>query len=254
MFRHTGQKRNYKHNLRLATLLCLTAGLVNVGGLLAFNVFTTNVTGHAALLADALSLGQLVTVWHILAWLFLFLAGAFFSGICIRQAGVDRIYSYVVPLIVEITILLVVGFLTPGGSVGIEYLAGTLLFAMGLQNALVSAISGSVVRTTHLTGMFTDLGIDMAEMASDRSKGKASLKKRITLRLVIILSFILGGVIGGFIFLKIGSGTFYIAAAILAFAMFYDIFRVHARRLIHRIVLANTYPRRRRKRHRIEKI
>src|SRR5690606_40963118 len=60
MFRHTGQKRNYKHNLRLATLLCLTAGLVNVGGLLAFNVFTTNVTGHAALLADALSLGQMI--------------------------------------------------------------------------------------------------------------------------------------------------------------------------------------------------
>jgi len=254
MFRHTGQKRNYKHNLRLATLLCLTAGLVNVGGLLAFNVFTTNVTGHAALLADALSLGQMITVWHILIWLFLFLAGAFVSGICIRQTGVDRIYSYAVPLVVEIAILLAVGFLTPGGSVGIEYLAGTLLFAMGLQNALVSAISGSVVRTTHLTGMFTDLGIDMAEMASDRLKGKASLKKRITLRLVIILSFILGGVIGGFIFLKIGSGTFYIAAAILAFAMCYDIFRVHARRLIHRFVLANSYPRRRRKRHRIEKI
>ena len=52
MFHHTGQKRTFIHNLRLATLLSLVAGMVNSTGVLALHTLTTNVTGHYAYFAE----------------------------------------------------------------------------------------------------------------------------------------------------------------------------------------------------------
>ena len=63
-----------------------------------------------------------------------------------------------------------------------ELFAGSLLFAMGLQNSLVSLVSGSVVRTTHLTGTFTDLGIELAQLIQKQKEDTVGLKKRIKLR------------------------------------------------------------------------
>jgi uncharacterized membrane protein YoaK (UPF0700 family) len=40
--------------------------------------------------------------------------------------------------------------------------AALLCMAMGMQNSLVTRLSGAVVRTTHLTGIITDLGIESA--------------------------------------------------------------------------------------------
>jgi uncharacterized membrane protein YoaK (UPF0700 family) len=49
-------------------------------------------------------------------------------------------------------------------------IAGLLLFAMGAQNSLVTRVSQSVVRTTHLTGIFTDLGIELSKMFFQKRK------------------------------------------------------------------------------------
>lgn len=239
MFRHTGLKRSYKQNLRLAVLLCLTAGMVNAASLLSFSVLTTNVTGHAALLAQTLASGEMRAARMVALWLFLFLAGAFFSGLCIHRIGRNKTYVYTVPIIVEIILLVAVaslGDIFDGSIIKTEYFAGSLLFAMGLQNALVSAISGSVVRTTHLTGMFTDLGIDLSLMISSSEKDRTSIKKRIALRVVIISFFLAGGILGGFVFLALGYYTFFIPAGILMFAMFYDAFRIRFRRTVHKII------------------
>lgn len=240
MLRHIGQKRNYKHNIRLAILLCMTAGIVNTAGFLSFNVLTTNVTGHVALLAQRIARGDVEAASTVVFWLALFLAGAFFSGVCIRWTGTDKVYSYTLPIVIEITLLVVVSYLgITQSSYGINtgYFVGCLLFAMGLQNALVSAISGSVVRTTHLTGMFTDLGIDLSELISHRMPSKEKIKKRVVLRLVIILSFIIGGIIGGLVFADLQYYTFLLPAAILILALFYDVFRIRIRKVFHKYVL-----------------
>jgi len=200
MFRHRGRKRNFKHDLRLAVLLCFTAGMVNAAGLFAFSVLTTNVTGHAALLAHKLATGDLQAAWIIVLWLLLFLAGAFFSSFCIEKVGQNKRFAYTLPIIIEIAILLQVGsfghtFNQP--AIKTAYFAGSLLFAMGMQNAFVSAISGYAVRTTHLTGMFTDLGIDLYALISVSHKNVAVVKRKIILRLVIIFFFLAGGIAGG---------------------------------------------------------
>ncbi|WP_343674741.1 YoaK family protein [Chitinophaga sp.] len=235
MFRHLGQKRSFKHNIRLAVLLCLTAGFVNASGFLGFSVLTTNITGHAALLAVKLTEGDLRAVRMVTLWLILFLSGAFCSSLYISKAGRDKPHSYTVPIMVEIVILCLVGYFGytfDNSVVKTEYFAGSLLFAMGMQNALVSVVSGSVVRTTHLTGMFTDLGIDLAAALS---KYPATLHKRIVLRCIIIIFFLLGGVIGGFAFVKFRFHSFYIAAGILIIAMFYDFFRVNFKLMVSKV-------------------
>jgi uncharacterized membrane protein YoaK (UPF0700 family) len=227
MLHHTGRKRSYKHDLRLAVFLCFTAGIVNAAGLFAFAVLTTNVTGHAALLAHKLATGDLRSARMIGLWLILFLSGAFFSSFCIGQL---RKFGYVVPIISEIIILILVASF--GHTFNHEYLAGSLLFAMGMQNALVSTISGNVVRTTHLTGMFTDLGIDLYIIITSYSR---TVRRRIILRLVIIFFFLAGGIAGGYAFMQFRYFTFYLPAVILVIALFYDMFRVRLSLMVHRM-------------------
>lgn len=240
MLRHIGRKRNYRHNLRLAVLLCFTAGMVNAAGFVAFSVLTTNVTGHAALLAHKLVTGDLRSARMVGLWLVLFLAGAFFSSFCTGKIGQNKRFGYVVPIVTEIVILILVGsfgYTFDQSIIKTEYFAGSLLFAMGMQNALVSTISGYVVRTTHLTGMFTDLGIDLYALISAPGKVVAAVRKKIILRLVIIFFFLTGGIVGGYMFLKLSYFAFYLPAAVLVIAMFYDVFRVMFSKMVHRIMI-----------------
>jgi uncharacterized membrane protein YoaK (UPF0700 family) len=82
MLRHIGSKRTYRHNVKLASLLAMTAGFVNAAGFLAFATLTTNVTGYAALFAERMAPGDWAGMRVIALWMFLFLAGAFSSMCC----------------------------------------------------------------------------------------------------------------------------------------------------------------------------
>jgi len=233
MLRHIGTKRNAKHNLRLATLLGLTAGLVNAEGYLGFSVLTTNVTGHAALFAERLAFQDWNTAAVIALWMLLFLAGAFVSSLILSVFGENQRFSYFIPIILEIVLLVICalyGYKYDGMLGSKEYFAGSLLFAMGLQNALVSVVSGSVVRTTHLTGTFTDLGIDLAKLLKVDKARRVELKTKIQLRLYIIGSFMGGAIIGAYQFHRFGFSAFFIPAAILLFTLVYDLLRVRVKR------------------------
>jgi len=96
-------------------------------------------------------------------------------------------------------------------------------------------ISRSVVRTTHLTGTFTDLGIELAQLIVIRDDDKSALKSSIVLKTVIILSFIMGALAGAYAFRFIHFYAFYIPAFILVFALLYDVFRVNVKRYYRKI-------------------
>jgi uncharacterized membrane protein YoaK (UPF0700 family) len=234
MLRHIGIRRSFYHNLRLAILLCLNAGFINAAGFLAFAVLTTNVTGHAALLAVNMVTGKQHSLLVVGLWLFLFLAGAFCSASYIRKIGPNKPHAYTVPIAGIILVLLAVIFLSNDKDTLIksEYFAGSLLFAMGMQNALVSMISGSVVRTTHLTGMFTDLSIDLSALIFQVDPTDAALKRRLLLRSSIILFFLAGGVLGGFCFIRYAYHAFIIPICLLILVLFGDYFRIHLHRLL----------------------
>ena len=98
---------------------------------------------------------------------------------------------------------------------------------MGLQNALVSVISGSVIRTTHLTGTFTDLGIELAQLFSKENKDHSLMISRIKLRLVIIVFFMTGALIGAYLFGVVSFDAFWLPMLLLIYVLLYDIFRIN---------------------------
>ena len=166
-------------------------------------------------------------------WMFLFLAGAFVSSLIVSRVGRNQRFSYVIPILIEISILLAVsffGYRYDQSLVAKEIFAGSLLFAMGLQNSLVSLVSGSVVRTTHLTGTFTDLGIEFAQVLQKNRDDKSALKSRILLRAAIILFFMTGALGGAFLYRRLGFYAFLIPVLFLLITLLYDVLRITVKR------------------------
>lgn len=239
MFRHTGKGRTFKHNLRVAALLSFIAGLVNITGVLSVNVLTTNVTGHFAFFSEELFLKQYWQAAVFLIYIFSFLAGAYLSTFITEfflRRG--RSQSHRISIFIEAVILLVVGltgrYLLARGWNG-HFIAAVLLLAMGMQNSLVTIISDRVVRTTHLTGLFTDLGIELSQLHFYREREQQiKLKRSIRLRLVIILFFFSGCVIGGFLFMHLNWATLVIASGLLIVALVYDTLLLNYYRLLRK--------------------
>jgi len=230
MFRHQGKSRTLKHNLRIATVLSFSAGIVNVTGVLSFNELTTNVTGHFALFINDVANFEFWKGTVYFLYIFSFLFGSFSSSFLIEKYKENkRLNVFVLPTIIEALILISIGLLS--NIIEIEspnLIVCLLLFAMGLQNSFVTKISDAVVRTTHLTGLFTDLGIDISYyFFSKFNKHRKKLKANIKLRIYIISFFFAGGLIGGLLYSKVELklNTLIFAALILLISLFYDDFR-----------------------------
>lgn len=225
MFRHQGTARTLKHNIHIATLLSFVAGVVNVAGFLSAQTLTTNVTGHFAFLMDEVYNLNMYSAFIYLLFIIFFLLGAFASSMMVEyMAQRNRRLIYVVPVVVESMILLAVSLL---GSWWLTYnpntLAFALLFAMGLQNALVTKISNAVVRTTHLTGLFTDLGIELSQLFFyHKPHQRTELLGSIGLRVAIIGSFFAGGVLGAILYSQIGLLVLSGAAGLLLLGLVAD--------------------------------
>ena len=227
MFTHQGKSRTLLHNLRIATFLSLVAGIVNVVGFLAIRQLTTNVTGHFALFMLDFSITDFWQHAIYLFYIFWFLMGAFTSSFLIEQyKSTKRLNVYVLPIMIESIILSSVA-ISSNFNVHINpnLIACSLLFAMGLQNSYVTRISNAVVRTTHLTGLFTDLGIELSQLLFPKAHPKRDkIKARVKLRIYIIAFFFLGGLIGGFFYSQLGFklNTLFIAVFILLVSVIYD--------------------------------
>jgi uncharacterized membrane protein YoaK (UPF0700 family) len=117
-----------------------------------------------------------------------------------------------------------------------EMFAGSLLFAMGMQNALVSIVSGSVVRTTHLTGTFTDLGIELAQYIQKKHRDDQTLRSRIKLRTMLVFSFMFGALGGAYLFHYLSFRAFWVPVAILWYALLYDVFRIAVTRYYRQLI------------------
>ena len=225
MFRHHGKNRTLNHNLKIASLLSIVAGIVNVTGLFAVQRLTTNVTGHFAFFADEIAKKQFDTAWVYLFYIVAFFSGAFFSSILVEaMLRKNARFTYIIPISIEIVILITIGILK--GDVvaqNADLIACSLLFAMGLQNALVTSLSNAIVRTTHLTGLFTDLGIEVSQLFFYRRiEQKKKLTSSIWLRLTIISFFFLGCIVGAGFYFVYGILSLVLAAVILAGGLVYD--------------------------------
>ncbi len=229
MFRHQGKSRTQAHNLRLASLFSFVAGTVNISGFLEIKQLTTNVTGHFSHFINELANFQFWKGLIYIVFIFSFLSGAFVSSFLIEKFRANKkLNVYVIPTLIEVIILGSVPFFRDAEWLTHNLLGCVLLFAMGLQNSYVTKVSDAIVRTTHLTGLFTDLGIELAHLFYPNAyPEKKVLIQNIRLRLSIICFFFLGAIIGGYLYSKIHwhLHTLNLSALILLISLWYDDYR-----------------------------
>ncbi|WP_339660629.1 YoaK family protein [uncultured Polaribacter sp.] len=230
MFRHQGKSRTLKHNLRIASILSFVAGIVNVTGFLAFKQLATNVTGHFALFINDVAEFKVWKGTIYFLYIFSFLFGSFSSSFLIETFRENRkLNVFVIPILIESFIFISIAVVSD--VVDITYpdlIICLLLFSMGMQNSFVTKISNAIVRTTHLTGLFTDLGIELSQLFFPKTHPhREKIKATIKLRIFIICFFFMGGLIGGFMYSKLDLklNTLILGAIILVISLFYDDFR-----------------------------
>ena len=231
MFRHQGKNRTFIHNLRLATLLSFVAGIVNITGVLSIKTLTTNVTGHFAYFAEEVMKHNYSAAITFFIFTIFFLTGSFVSNFLAELISKKHPnLSHVIPITLEIIVLISVGIYGRQSELSSfegKWIAFSMLFAMGIQNSLVTKISQSTVRTTHLTGLFTDLGIELSQLFFYKKPEETKkLKTSIYLRLSIIIFFFLGCFSGGFMYLFLEMKTLFVSAFFLLVALLYDYIRL----------------------------
>ena len=189
-----------------ASALACVAGMVNVVGYLGFeHQAITHLTGTTTLLGSALSRGAWTPASQLAAMILAFVGGATLGGLLIQDSRLRLGRRYGVALAIEAVLLAAsVPFFEAMSFAG-PLLAAT---AIGLQNAMATTYSGAVVRTSHISGMFTDLGISLGHAL----RGMQVAKRRLWLCLVIIAGFLAGGVAGAWLFAWIDYRALYLPA------------------------------------------
>lgn len=200
--------------------LALCAGIVNVVGLMGFkHQAVTHLTGNTSLLGEAIASLDFGTALHFGLLIASFVFGAMLSGIIIRDSSFKLGRRYSVGLVlVAVLLFAAIPLMTARNPLG-WYAAAC---ACGLQNAMVSTYSGATVRTAHLTGMFTDLGIFIGHYL----RRVPVDPRRVRLSLFVIGGFLCGGVLGAWLFTRFAYDALVVPAVFsLCAAMVYIVLR-----------------------------
>ena len=197
----------------LGVSLTFVAGAINAGGFLAVGQYTSHMSGILSAMADNTALGSLALAGLGLAAFLPFVVGAAFSAMLINWGRRHHLGSrYAMPLMLEAFLLLgfgILGWLTYPSPAFVTLAVPLLCFIMGLQNATVTKISGARMRTTHVTGIVTDIGIELGKLAywnRNPDDPDPVVADRTKLRMLVLLlaSFFIGGVIGAIGFSQAG--------------------------------------------------
>lgn len=212
----TNRHRAPSTNQALGMLLAFNAGAVNAGGFLVLHMYTSHMTGFASQLSDAAVLGKTTLLLNALGAILAFVAGAAVCAVLVNWGRQRRHHSvYALPLMLEALLMLAFGLM---GAVMLTWetpfavpLAVLLLsFIMGLQNAVGSKTSRGSVRTTHMTGNITDLGMELGKLFyRNRAGGPPTAQvrhdpQRMRLAGGLIGMFVAGGVMGALGFRYLG--------------------------------------------------
>lgn len=240
-----GSLRSASLNRQLAWAMAFVAGAVNAGGFLAVSHYTSHMTGVVSTMADVLAEGDLATALAALAMMLSFLAGAFVCTTLISFGQRRRMRSrYALTLVFEAALMLVFGFMGNRLQQEVQFTLPVtvmlLCFIMGLHNAVTSIISGAAVRTTHLTGTITDIGIELSRLAYvnvHHRHGRERIvanRQKLSLYLLILASFLGGGVAGALGFRHIGFKVTVPLAGFLCFLAARPLL-LELRLLLHRL-------------------
>jgi uncharacterized membrane protein YoaK (UPF0700 family) len=200
--------------------LASIAGAVNAIGLLGFkHQGVSHLTGTSTLLGLSLVNLDAAESTHLFFILASFMLGAALSGAIINGAVLRLGRRYSVALLMEAALLLLAMYSLSHGSNAGHFLASA---ACGLQNGMVSTFSGATIRTTHVSGLFTDLGT----MLGARLRGHPLDTRKALLFLLLITGFIFGGSVGAYGYQHLQFTALAVpASAAITLAIVYWIYR-----------------------------
>lgn len=226
-----------KSNVSIWMLLAFQAGVLNIGGFMACHRFVSHVTGFATFFGYELTQADSSHAIGMLVVPLFFLMGAMISGVLVDlRLKLQKKPKYYLSFGIIFLLVIVVFFMGMFGLFGVfgqplnsssDYLLLMLLCLIcGIQNGTITTVSKSVVRTTHLTGITTDLGIGLVRLLnSPRLNEDMSNEKKSTLmRLGIIFFFGSGSIVGGYAFHNLNYMGFIIpvlTSGFLFFSMIY---------------------------------
>ncbi|UMY16986.1 DUF1275 domain-containing protein [Methylobacterium organophilum] len=215
-----GEARTRQIDERLGWSFAAIAGALNAAGFCAFGLFSSNMTGNVSALADHLGLAEGALALQALALVAAFAGGALVATLLIeagRRRRLPGIYAYGV--LAEAVLLAGLGLLDPWLAPlarGLVLSLG-LSFLLGLQNATVTQITDARVRTTHVTGMVTDLGIGLGHRLTSLLDGRPRPDQgRLRLHAGTVAAFLLGGIAGVLGYRALGGFLLVGAAGLLA--------------------------------------
>ncbi|MCF8156890.1 MAG: DUF1275 domain-containing protein [Rhodoferax sp.] len=216
--------RNPGANLRLGCTLCGIAGATNAGGFLAVGQYTSHMSGILSSVADNLILGQIQLALASVVLVLSFLLGSMTTAWMVNWSLRRQMRSaFARPLLVEAGLLLIFGIF----GTAISHFAGLfvpltvvlLCFIMGLQNAVITKVSHSEIRTTHVTGLLTDLGIELGKVfyfnRSAFPQKVVANRRKLRIHTLLVSSFFGGALLGAYGFKTFG----YIATLPLAMVL-----------------------------------
>ncbi|SMG13495.1 YoaK family protein [Sphingobacterium psychroaquaticum] len=232
MLRKYSNHRTNSDNIKLGALTAFSAGMVNVISVCVFFAFTSNITGYYAVLPQEIAKGNWYQAAVVLLWILLFFSGSLLSNLLIihGKSRMGQYVSHAIPVILELLCVLFVGlyldFFYGDSLQETEFLVGALLFAMGLQNGLTASISNSVVKTTHLTGLTTDLAILVSMFTIQANRSNKALVDKFHLLLSILGAYFAGGLLSGICYVYYHNFTFYVACFVLLIIALYDFYKL----------------------------
>jgi uncharacterized membrane protein YoaK (UPF0700 family) len=210
----TDVDRTTQANVRLGAFLAFVAGATNAGGFLAVGQYTSHMSGMLSSIADNLVLGQVTLAIAAAGAILAFIGGAMSTAILVNWGLRRRLHSaYGLPLFLESVALLVFGM--AGASIGLFeplFLPLTvvlLCFIMGLQNAVITKISRAEIRTTHVTGLVTDIGIELGKLVyiNPREQGRDPVlanRQKLRIHVLLVSCFLVGAFAGALGFKYLG--------------------------------------------------
>jgi uncharacterized membrane protein YoaK (UPF0700 family) len=217
--RLTDKDRGPQSNFYLGCIMALIAGAVNAGGFLAVRRYTSHMTGIISGMADDFILSDFTVVLSGFVALLSFVAGATTTALFINWTRRRRLHSeYALSLALEAVLLLFFGLLGANLNVLVEVFVPTtvllLCFIMGLQNAIMTKVSRSEIRTTHMTGVVTDIGIELGRLLYWNNNKRFDVKENVRANrqklkalTMIFINFLIGGVLGALAFKRFGYFT-----------------------------------------------
>lgn len=215
---------------RWSSLSC-QAGFINAGGLLACHRFVTHTTGFATQFGVEFAQKKWIDALGMLTVPIFFLSGSMISAFFVdrkinhnENANYFFLFFLISFLLCIVTTFGEIGFFGQFGlplDIQVDYaLIAILCLVSGIQNAAITTASGAVIRTTHMTGLTTDLGIGIVRMFDSRLQNQTSKQKEEAkanlIRISLIFGFILGSILGSICFINLQYLAFGLPAALSA--------------------------------------